>query len=120
LNTALISFYIYIPYSVPCCLTSFLSKPLSIAVMHVYTHTIQTKKCSRCEIVGLDDKRENTGEWKYIDKNHAIPINCIQSTKCQISLKWQLPIEKRKINKHVISVLSVLSITTSNSQSIMK
>jgi hypothetical protein len=50
------------------------------------------------------------GIIKYIDKNHAIPIKFIQSTKCQISLKWQLPIEKRKINKHVISVLSVLFI----------
>jgi hypothetical protein len=28
----------------------------------VYTHTSQTEKCSRCEIVGLDDKREITGK----------------------------------------------------------
>jgi hypothetical protein len=27
-----------------------------------YTHTSQTEKCSRCEIVGLDDKREITGK----------------------------------------------------------
>jgi hypothetical protein len=52
---------------------------------------------------------------KYSDENHAIPIQFIQSTKCQKSLKWQLPIEKRKINKQVISVLSVLFITTYNS-----
>ena len=61
------------------------------------------------------------------NKNHAIPITFIQSTKCQISLKWQLPIEKRKIIKHVISVLSVLfnmynslfrgDVTSSNNES---
>ena len=62
LNTALISFYIYIPLSVPFCLTSFLRKTLSITVIHVYTHTSQTGKCSRCEIVCLDDKREITGK----------------------------------------------------------
>ena len=43
-------------------LLSFLSKTLSITVIHVYTHTSQTEKCSRCEIVGLDDKREITGK----------------------------------------------------------
>jgi hypothetical protein len=38
---------------------------LSITVIHVYTqctHTSQTEKCSWCEIVGLDDKREITGK----------------------------------------------------------
>jgi hypothetical protein len=44
LNTALISFYIYIPYSLPFCLTSFLSKTLSITVTHVYTHIL--RQCS--------------------------------------------------------------------------
>ena len=47
---------------VPFCLTSFLSKTLSITVIHVNTHTSQTEKCSRCEIVGLDDKREIKGK----------------------------------------------------------
>jgi hypothetical protein len=28
----------------------------------IYTHTSQTEKCSRCEIVGLDDTREITGK----------------------------------------------------------
>ena len=41
---------------------SLLSKTLSITVIHVYTHTSQTEKSSRCEIVGLDDKREITGK----------------------------------------------------------
>jgi len=30
--------------------------------MYTHTHTSQTEKCSRCEIVGLDDKREITGK----------------------------------------------------------
>jgi hypothetical protein len=42
--------------------SSFLSKTLSITVIHVYTRTSHTEKCSRCEIVGLDDKRETTGK----------------------------------------------------------
>jgi hypothetical protein len=51
-------------YSLVCtfCLTSFLSKTLSITVIHVNTHTSQTEKCSRCEIVGLNDKREIKGK----------------------------------------------------------
>jgi hypothetical protein len=55
-----LNIFLYL-YSLVCtffCLTSFLSKTLSITVIHVYTHTSQTEKCSRCEIVGLDDKRE--------------------------------------------------------------
>jgi hypothetical protein len=47
---------------VPFCLTSFLSKTLSITVIHVYIHTQVKLKCLRCEIVGVDDKRENTGK----------------------------------------------------------
>jgi hypothetical protein len=49
----------------PFCLTSFLSKTLSITVIHVYTkctRTSHTGKFSRCEIVGVDDKREITGK----------------------------------------------------------
>jgi hypothetical protein len=52
-----LNIFLYL-YSLVCtffCLTSFLSKTLSITVIHVYTHTSQTEKCSRCEIVGLDD-----------------------------------------------------------------
>jgi hypothetical protein len=54
-------------YSLVCTFlsyTSFQSKTLSITIIHlyIYTHTSQTEKCSRCEIVGLDDKRENTGK----------------------------------------------------------
>jgi hypothetical protein len=54
-----LNIFLYL-YSLVC--TSFLSKTLSITVIHVYTHTSQTEKCSRCEIVGLDDKREITGK----------------------------------------------------------
>ena len=56
-----LNIFLYL-YSLICTfLSSFLSKTLSITVIHVYTHTSQTEKCSRCEIVGLDD-REITGK----------------------------------------------------------